>query len=169
MGTAAVSNTGSRPYREETTMSADRTYIARNDTERARLRALVARLSDADLARAMPGGWTVAGVLAHVAFWDQRVLVLLERWEQSRSAVPPLANQADVDWINDAAKPLLLALAPRQAADLAVAIAEEVDRKVAALADDVLAQNAAAGRPLNPDRAEHRGEHLREIEQVFGS
>jgi len=150
-------------------MGVDRTFIVRNDTERARLRALAARLSDADLARAMPGGWTVAGVLAHVAFWDQRILVLLERWEQSRSAVPPPANQADVDWINDAAKPLLLALAPRQAADLAVAIAEEVDRKVAALADDVLAQNAAAGRPLNPDRAEHRGEHLREIEQVFGS
>ena len=150
-------------------MGVDRTLIVRNDTERARLRALVARLSDADLARAMPGGWTVAGELAHVALWDQRVLVLLERWEQSRSAVPPLANQADVDWINDAAKPLLLALAPRQAADLAVAIAEEVDRKVAALADDALAQNAAAGSPLNPDRAEHRGEHLREIEQVFGS
>ena len=150
-------------------MGVDRTFIVRNDTERARLRALTARLSDADLARPMPGGWTVAGVLAHVAFWDQRVLVLLERWEQSRSAVPPLANQADVDWINDAAKPLLLALAPRQAADLAGAIAEEVDRKMAALSDDVLAQNAAAGRPLNPDRAEHRGEHLREIEQVFGS
>jgi uncharacterized damage-inducible protein DinB len=150
-------------------MSVDRTFIARNDTERARLRALVARLSDADLARPMPGGWTVAGVLAHVAFWDQRILVLLERWEQSRSAAPPPANQADVDWINDAAKPLMLALAPRRAAEVAVAIAEDVDRKVAALADDVLAQNAAAGNPLNPDRAEHRGEHLREIEQVLAS
>ena len=63
-------------------MSADRTYIARNDAERARLRALVARLSDADLARPMPGGWTVAAVLAHLAFWDQRIMVLLERWEQ---------------------------------------------------------------------------------------
>src|SRR5206468_9081983 len=150
-------------------MGVDRTFIVRNDAERARLRALVARLSDADLARAMPGGWTVAGVLAHVAFWDQRVLVLLERWEQSRSAVPPLANQADVDWINDAAKPLLLALAPRRAAELAVAIAEEVDRKAAALADDALAQNAAAGSPLNLVRAEHRREHLREIEEVLAS
>jgi len=148
-------------------MSVDRTFVSRNDTERARLRALVGRLSDADLARPMPGGWTVAGVLAHLAFWDQRFLVLLERWEQSPSAVPPTANEADVGWINDAGKPLLLALAPRRAAELAVAIAEEVDGKAAALAADMLARTAAAGSPLNLVRAEHRREHLGEIEQVL--
>jgi len=148
-------------------MSADRTYVARNDAERARLRALVARLSDADLARPMPGGWTVAAVLAHLAFWDQRVLVLLERWEQSPSAVPGVINEADVDWVNDAAKPHFLAMSPRRAADLAVAIAEAVDAKVAALPDDLLARNEAAGKPLSMTRAEHRGEHLREIEAVL--
>src|SRR5437870_8069070 len=61
---AAVSQAQTTPAEEEDTMGVDRTFIVRNDTERARLRALVARLSDADLARAMPGGWTVAGVLA---------------------------------------------------------------------------------------------------------
>ena len=150
-------------------MSADRTYIARNDAERARLRALVARLSDADLARPMPDGWTVAAVLAHLAFWDQRILVLLERWEQSPSAVPPGINGADVDWVNDAAKPHFLAMPPRRAADLAVAIAEAVDAKVAALPDDLLARNEAAGQPLSMTRAEHRREHLGEIEHALGS
>jgi len=24
----------------------------------------------------MPAGWTVAGVLAHLVFWDQRIVVL---------------------------------------------------------------------------------------------
>src|SRR5713101_3882779 len=110
--------------RGEDTMSADRTYIVQNDAERGRLRALVGRLSDADLARAMPAGWTVAGVLAHLAFWDQRILVLLEQWERSPSKPPRIENEADTDWINDASKPLLLALAPRQAAELAVAIGE---------------------------------------------
>jgi hypothetical protein len=147
-------------------MSADRTFIARNNAERARLQALVARLTDADLARPMPAGWTVAAVLAHLAFWDQRILVLLERWE-SASAVPRAANAADVDWINDAAKPFLLAVPPRRAAELAVAIAEAVDGKVAALSDDFLARNEAAGSPLLMTRAEHRGEHLREIESVL--
>ena len=148
-------------------MGVDRSFIVRNDTERARLRALVTRLSDADLDRAMPGGWTVAGVLAHVAFWDQRVLVLLERWEQSRSAVPPPANQADVDWINDAAKPLMLALPPRRAAEIALAVAEAVDRKLETLPDDLVARNAATGSPLNFARADHRRQHLDEIERAI--
>jgi len=148
-------------------MSVDRTYIAQNDAERSRLRGLVGRLSDADLVRAMPAGWTVAGVRAHLAFWDQRILVLLEQWERSPSTPPRIENEADTDWINDASKPLLLALAPRQAANLAVAIAETVDGKVAALPDDLVARNAAAGSPLNLLRAEHRAEHLREIEHAF--
>ena len=150
-------------------MSADRTYIARNDAERARLRALVARLSDADLARPMPGGWTVAAVLAHLAFWDQRIMVLLERWEQSPSAVPRVINEADVDWVNDAAKPHFLAMPPRRAAELAVAIAEAVDAKVAALPDDLLARNEVAGKPLSMTRSVHREEHLDEIERALGA
>jgi hypothetical protein len=150
-------------------MSIDRSYIARNDTERARLKRLVARLSDTDLARAMPGGWTVAGVLAHLAFWDQRALVLLERDLPSVSAAAPGLRDEDIDWINDAAKPLCLALAPRRAADLAVAIAEEVDRGVAALTEDFITRNTAAGGPISLDRAEHRREHLQDIEQRLGS
>jgi hypothetical protein len=47
-----------------------------------------------------------------------------------------------------------------------VAIAEAVDRKVAALSYDFVAKNAAAGSPLNLLRAEHRKEHLDEIERL---
>ena len=36
------------------------------------------------LGRAMPAGWTVAGVLAHLAFWDQRIVVLCELLEARR-------------------------------------------------------------------------------------
>jgi uncharacterized damage-inducible protein DinB len=146
-------------------MRVDRTFIAENDAERARLRALVTRLSDADLARPMPAGWTIAAILAHLAFWDQRALLLLEQWEQSGlAAMPRGLNETDVHWINDAAKPMFLALAPRAAADVAVAIAETVDRKVAALADDFVAKSTAAGTPVSLLRAEHRREHLDEIE-----
>lgn len=147
-------------------MTVDRSYIARNNAERARLRALVARCSDAELGRAMPAGWTVAGVLGHLAFWDQRIIALLDRWETAGVA-PRIEVEADVDWINDAGKPLLLALPPRQAAELALAIAEAVDRRVETLSDDLVARNAAAGSPLNLDRAVHRREHLDEIERVL--
>lgn len=147
-------------------MAVDRSYVARNDVERARLKALVTRSSDADLARAMPAGWTVAAVLGHLAFWDQRILTLIEGWERG-APPPPLERKEDVDWINDAGKPLLLALAPRTAAEVAVATAEAVDRRVAALPEDLVAKNAATGSPLSLSRAVHRKEHLDEIERVL--
>lgn len=147
-------------------MSVDRGFVSENDRERARLKALVARLSDADLARPLPAGWTAAGVLGHLAFWDQRILLLLDAWQQ-KGVAPPAHHEADTDWINDAGKPFLLALPPRKLADLAVSIAEAVDRTVAAVPDDLIARNAAAGHPLNFRRAEHRREHLDEIEAAL--
>jgi len=126
-------------------LAVDRSYIAENAVELRHLRTLVERLSDADLARPTPGGWTVASSLAHVAFWDQRILFWLDR-----------------------GKPLCLALPPRVAARLTVEIAEEVDRRLAALSDERIAANRAAGEPLFLTRAHHRKTHLDEIERVLG-
>jgi hypothetical protein len=150
-------------------MAVDRSYVDTNAAQRQRLRALVDRLSEEDLRRPLPAGWTVAAVLAHLAFWDQRILVLLERWDRGGAgAEPRQINQADVDWINDSAKALCLALPPRVAAQLAVSTAEAVDRKLEALTEERLAANVAAGRPLNVLRAEHRREHLDEIARALG-
>lgn len=143
-------------------MRADRGYVKGNDTERGRLKALLAKCSEADLARPMPDGWTVAGVLLHMAFWDQRIVVLLDQW-QNDGVIPRLEDPADVDWTNDSVKPMLLAVAPRAAADLAVRIAETADAMVAAARDDLVEQN----RYLNFSRADHRGEHLEQIEAAL--
>jgi len=145
---------------------ADRSYVTENDRERRRLEAIVGKLDDPALSRAMPAGWTVAAVLAHLAFWDQRIVLLAEQLRRGAS-VPP-AEAGNVDWINDAAKPTQLALAPRRAATLAVEAARAADQAVATLSDDLLAKNAAAGSPINLLRAEHRREHLDEIEHVLG-
>src|SRR5262245_55889304 len=140
----------------------NRSYIPENAAELRRLRTLVDRLSDADLGRPTPGGWTVAASLAHVAFWDARILFWLDHWEHGE---PPRAlASADIDWINDAGKPLCLALPPRVAARLTVEIAEEVDRRLAGLPDDRVQENKAAGEPLFLARAHHRKTHLDEIE-----
>ena len=148
-------------------MSVDRSYVSQNNHERARLRALVARLRDEDLLRPMAAGWTNASVLGHLAFWDQRILVLVEQWERS-GELPRAAQEEDVDWINDAGKPFLLALRPRQAADLALEIADAVDRRVEALPDAFLARNASAGNPVIVLRATHRRAHLDEIDAMLG-
>ena len=123
-------------------------------------------MSDADLQRPMAAGWTVAGLLAHLAFWDQRAYLLLDRWQKD-GAMPPAGQEADTDWINDASKPMFLALPPRRAAELAVAIAEATDRKVASLPDDLVRRNAEAGTPVSLVRAAHRREHLDEIERAL--
>lgn len=149
-------------------MAVDRSYIAHNNAERERLRALVDRLSDEDLNRPLSAGWTIAGVLAHLAFWDQRILVLIERWERGGcGSAPRPINPDDVDWVNDAAKALCSALAPRAAAQLAVVTAEAVDQKVEALSAALVVTNAAAGNPINLLRAEHRREHLDEIDRAL--
>jgi hypothetical protein len=148
-------------------MALDLSHVTENRREYERLQALVERLSDADLRHPLGAGWTVAGVLGHLAFWDQRILVLLDRWEQS-GAIPPTLDEAATDWINDSTKPLLHALPPRQAAELALAIALATDARVAALADTRVAANKAAGSPLHLLRAEHRREHLDEIERALG-
>src|SRR5437867_8613811 len=83
-------------------MAADRSYIAENDRERRRLEALVGKRDDAALSRPMPDGWTVASVLAHLAFWDQRIATFIELLE--RGVKVPTENPIDVEWINEAAK-----------------------------------------------------------------
>ena len=144
-------------------------WVAENNEQRARLRALVERTSDADLARPLEAGWTVGAVLAHLAFWDQRALILIERWEKEGPRATPRGIEGkDVDWINDSAKALCLALPPRAAARLAVATAEAVDQRVEALSSEFVAANTAAGKPLTLLRAEHRREHLDEIEHALG-
>lgn len=149
---------------------ADRAYVAENEVERKRLSSLVARLSDQDLARPMPGGWTVASVLGHVAFWDQRVIALIEAWRKAGVGTPPrMLDEGHVDWINDATQPLLLAVAPRRAAELTVSIAESTDRTLAELPEEFLAANGRAGSPVNVRRATHRREHIDEIESALRS
>jgi nitrate reductase NapAB chaperone NapD len=48
-----------------------------------------------------------------------------------------------------------------------VEVAERVDRRLAALSDERVAANQAAGEPILLVRAHHRKTHLDEIEQIL--
>ena len=148
-------------------MAADRSYVETNRQSLERLRALVERANDEDLARPMDGGWTVASVMGHMAFWDLRIVTALERWGSDGSGPFPTYYDDAVDWINDAAKPIISALEPRAAARVAIEAAESADRGVAAMSDELLEKNEATGLYINTDRADHRGEHLDEIEKLL--
>lgn len=137
-----------------------------NARELERLRGLVERLTDEEVGSPVDDHWTVAGVLGHIAFWDGRVLALAQKLESGSPFSPSDDEPEDVDWINDAARPLIHAIAPREATQLALRIAEETDRKVASLPPDRVFPNDPAS-PLNALRATHRAEHLDQIESAL--
>jgi uncharacterized damage-inducible protein DinB len=147
-------------------MSPDRPYVEQNTHQGERLAALVARLDDDELRRAVNEHWSVAGVLGHIAFWDGRVLALAGKLERGVPFSPSDAEPEDVDWINDATRPLIHAIEPRVLAELALRIAEETDRRVASLPPERMWPNDPES-PINSLRATHRGEHLDQIEAAL--
>ena len=149
-------------------MSPDSPYVEENTRERERMRALVERLGDEELDSPVNEYWTVAGVLGHIAFWDARVLALADKLERGVPFSPSDEEPEDVDWINDASRPLIHAIVPRELAQLALRLAEETDQRVASLGAD-RAYPGIADSPLNPLRASHRGEHLDDIEAALAA
>ena len=147
-------------------MSDDRSYVEENTRERERLRALVDRLSEDELRGPVNEFWTVAGVFGHIAFWDARVLALSEKVERDEPFGPDDNEPEDVDWINDASRPLIHAVPPLELAQLALRIAEETDAKVATLPVDRLYPQDPES-PIYAVRASHRGEHLDEVEAAL--
>jgi hypothetical protein len=144
----------------------DRSFVAANARELARMRAVVSRLSDQQLGAMVNEHWSVAGVLGHIAFWDGRALYFAGKLERGEPFTVSQNEPEDVDWINDSSRPLIHAISPRALADLAVSIAEQTDELVASLPDEMLA-GLDETSPLNPVRADHRGEHLDEIEAAI--
>lgn len=150
-------------------MSVDRSFVEHNARERERLRSLLRRLTDEELSGSVNEHWTVAGVLGHIAFWDGRALFLAGKLVEGLPFTASDDDPEDVDWINDASRPLIHAIPPRELADLALRVAEETDAAVAALPPDLAARTYPAdlSSPLNAVRAHHRAEHLDEIEAAL--
>ena len=59
-------------------MALDRSFVERNRASTDRIRALATRLSDQELQHPVGEHWTVAITLAHLAFWDRRVMYVLD-------------------------------------------------------------------------------------------
>ena len=144
----------------------DRSHLAWNDAARERLAALVARLSDEELGRSLGGGWTVAAVLGHLAFWDRFVLA---RWEQSlrdETTISPV-DDGLLDPINAAGLEQWLALPGREAARQAIAAAETLDRLIETLSPAAVQAVRDRGLHRLLGRSAHRREHLDDIERAL--
>jgi hypothetical protein len=146
-------------------MSTDRSYIQENARALARLRDLIAKLSDADLQRPLGGGWTVATALTHLAFWDRARLTALERW-QTRG-VPDGGN--DSESVNAGVQMLSGAIPPRTTAQLAIASAEALDAALEQIAPELAAAIDASSSRALLRRSVHRNEHIDQIERALRS
>jgi hypothetical protein len=143
----------------------DRSYIDANRASLDRMRAFVAGASDGDLRTEMPAGWTVGAVLGHLAFWDERVTVIVDMLERDEKPSP--YDEEAVDWINDTSKRFLLAMEPRAVAELSLEIAAATDERLAGLSDDRLLEVTQLW--CTQERWRDRTEHLDEIDQALAA
>ena len=143
-------------------MTLDQSFIERNRASTNRIRALVERLTDEELQHPVGEHWTVAIALAHLAFWDRRVIDGLDMTERSGKLSFP---EIDVS-VNDVSLPLWAAIPPRQAVRIAIETAEALDQRLEnfppALLEEIYAHNLRW-----VVRALHRGGHLDEVDAAL--
>jgi hypothetical protein len=149
---------------EEQTMT-DRSFVQRNADSRARLEALLNHLSDAQLARPLSEGWTIAAALAHVAFWDRRAWVLVRKLQAGPVADSPA--DVDPDVLNDALLPQWLLLPPRAVVAESRAAMLAVDSALEAAPDAVIERVRSGDLEMDLLRSNHRDEHVEEIERAL--
>jgi hypothetical protein len=139
-------------------------FFAANAKSRERIRNLISDSSDEELKLVINvEGWTVAVALAHVAFWDERRLVLVRKWKKEAVAASPV----DVDVVNDALIPFFSAICPRKAADMALQMAEALDNEFEKASPSLILAMGALGDQHALDRSIHRNMHLAEIEALL--
>jgi len=146
----------------------DRSFERANARASGELRRLVETMSAEDLVTDAGGGWTVAVLLAHVAFWDRWQVA---RWRGAASAGLPMpADVSDnvADLANAALEPTWRALPGEIAAALALAAAAEIDALVAELPDASVDAVIATGRGRLAERSLHRLEHVAQIRRALG-
>ena len=143
-------------------MALDKAYIERNRASTERIRAMAARLSDEELRHPVGQHWTVGIVFAHLAFWDRRVMYVLEKTEQDGKLFIP---EIDI-FVNDLSLPLWAAIPPREAARIAIETAEELDRRLERFSPALLEEIQTYNQRW-VDRSLHRGEHLNEADEAL--
>ncbi len=145
-------------------MPVDRSFVEQNRTSTQRIRTLAGRLSDAQMQKRVGEQWTVAVVLAHLAFWDRRVLYVLDRTEAEGKLASPEIDNA----VNDIGLPLMAAVPPKEAARLAIETAESLDARLEKYPPALLEQVYNFNKRFVV-RALHRGEHLDEVDKALKS
>ena len=139
----------------------DTSYIELNRASRERMRALAERLSDEEMQTKVGEHLTVSIVYAHIAFWDRRVLYVLDMTEKSGRLFVP---EIDI-FVNDLSLPLWAAVPAREAVRIALENAEALDKRLEEY-PFVLLEEIHKYNKRWVVRSLHRNEHLDEAESA---
>jgi hypothetical protein len=145
-------------------MVLDRSFVELNRASTHRIRNLIASLTDAQMQHPVGQHWTVAIVFAHLAFWDRRVMYVLDMTAHDGKLFIP---EIDI-FVNDLSLPLWAAIPPQQAAEICLETAQDLDARLEAYAPTLL-NKIYTYNPRWVVRSLHRGEHLDEAEAALKS
>jgi len=143
-------------------MTLDRTFMELNRASTERIRALAARLTDEEMQTKVGEHWTVGIVFAHLAWWDRRVMYVLDMTEKDGRLFIP---EIDI-FVNDLSLPLWAAIPPRDAAQIAIETSETLDKRLEDYSPELLEEIYNYNERW-VIRALHRGEHLDEADAAL--
>ncbi|HMU92823.1 MAG TPA: hypothetical protein PKE43_07440 [Anaerolineales bacterium] len=143
-------------------MSLDPNYTQLNRASTERIKQLAASLNDEEMQTRVGEHWTVAIALAHLAWWDRRVMYVLDMTVKNGKLFVP-----EIDIIvNDLSLPLWAAIPPREAARIAIESSADLDARLEAFPQDLLEEIYNYNKRWVV-RALHRNEHLNEVDAAL--
>lgn len=140
----------------------DQSYSELNGASTNRIRILAESLTDEQMLRPVGEHWTVGMAFAHLAFWDRRVMYVLDMTERDGK----LFITSDMDIVNDLSLPFWAAIPPREAARIAIETAETLDKRLENYSQDLLEEIYNYNKRWVV-RALHRNEHLNEADAAL--
>jgi hypothetical protein len=143
-------------------MAFDRSFIEKNRASTERIRLLTATLTEEQMQTRVGEHWTVSIALAHLAFWDRRVMYVLDMTRKENKLFVP---EIDV-FVNDLSLPFWAAIPSQEAARLAIETSEATDAQLETYPEDLLEQIFKYNERWVV-RALHRNTHLDEMDTAL--
>ena len=143
-------------------MPIDPSYKGLNRASKERIRALAERLTDEEMQTKVGEHWTVGIVFAHLAWWDRRIMYVLDMTKKDGKLFIP---EIDI-FVNDLSLPLWAAVPPRDAARIAIETSETLDKRLEEYSPALLEEIYNYNKRW-VIRALHRNEHLDEADAAL--
>jgi hypothetical protein len=143
-------------------MPLDPNYKELNRASTERIKKLAASLTEERMQTRVGEHWTVAIAFAHLAWWDRRVMYVLDMTARNGKLFIP---EIDI-FVNDLSLPLWAVIPPREAARIAIETSEDLDQRLEAYPQDLLEEIHAYNKRWVV-RALHRNEHLDEVDAAL--